>query len=186
MPDLQTGLVLQKEKAPAIVRSGGRGGQPHEWEKIIGPTISADPGEDFIIYLYPDHPPANGQSYTEEELEQGKRQAAARSASIANRYWHHVPGEHVETSVRMRPDGMYGVYATHHGAMTEENRLKLAKRRAPRGPRQTSAQDEPGADETNVPAPSTTPEPSVTTGAAVPTAAERAKAAAKKSQGARH
>lgn len=170
--DLTTGLLLQPEAAPPIVRSGGRGGQPHEWEKIIGPTISGSPGQDFIIYLYPEGEKPEG-GWSEEVLAQAKRQAAARAASIANRYWNEVPTEHVQTSVRQREDGTYGVYATHHGAMTDEARTKMAKRRQPRG---SSLVDAPGDDETEAVAPPAT-DPAPT-----PTAAERvAKAAASKS-----
>ena len=182
MPDLTTGLVLRKEKAPPIVRSGGRGGQPHEWEKVIGPTIAGSPGEDFLIYIYPDTERPQG-GWSEEDLLAAKRQASARSASIANRYWNHVPGEHVQTSVRQREDGTFGVYATHHGPMTDEARAKIANRRKPRGT--TSAQDDPGADETEVPAPSATPPPAASTPSSGSTAAERLKTAAKKQQGRR-
>jgi hypothetical protein len=173
---ISKGLILRKEKAPSIVRSGGGGGQPHEWEKIIGPTISAEPGENFLVYLYPEpdrQVPEGG--WPEDDLKKARQQAAARAASIANRYYHHVPEEHVETAVRQRSDGSYGVWVTHHGAMTEEARAKLAQRRRPRQKVTEAAQDDPAPDGASE-ATQSSPAPA--------TAAERAKAAAKR-QGAR-
>jgi len=183
MPDITAGLLLQKEKAPAIVRSGGVGGQPHEWEKVIGPTISAEPGEEWLIYVYPEGDRPN-EGWDDKTLASAKSKASARAASIANRYWNAVPTEHVETMVRQRPDGSYGVWAVHHGAMTEENREKLARRRAPRGPR--LAGDAPGepAVASNTPSGGgSTPEGAQANVGA--TAAERAKAAAKKAAAAK-
>ena len=166
MPLDLTDFLLTPESAPPIVRSGGRGGAPHEWEKLIGPSIAQLPGQDVLIQVFP----KEGLPNDDDEREMAKRQASARAASIANRYWNHVPAEHVETKVRLRPEGNYGVYATHHGPMTAENRERLTKRRAPRGPHSSSA-----VTEAPVSVPDATPAVS-----APQTAAERVKAAAKK------
>lgn len=162
-------FLLTPEKAPAIIRSGGRGGTPTEWEKLIGPAISQVRGQDVLVQVFP----KEGLPQNDEERNQAKRQAASRAASISNRYWHHVPTEHVETAVRLRPDGNYGVYATHHGPMTPEHREQLAKRRQPR-PRSAATSPKPGLT-----APTPRPAVSPTTESAQPTtAAERAKVAA--------
>ena len=163
MPIDQGELLLVPEKAPPIVRSGGRGGAPHEWEKLIGPTILQLIGQDVLVQVFP----KEGLPANDEEREQAKRQASARAASISNRYWDHVPTEHVETSVRLRPEGNYGVYVNHHGPMTDEARERLSKRRAPRG-----TQNAPSSPQ--APTPLSTPR-EIPAGN---TAAERVKAAA--------
>lgn len=129
-------LRLEVEEAPAIIRAGGRGGgQPHEWEKLIGPVISQNIGKDVLVQVFP----KDGLPKDDEEKAAARRQASSRAGAIANRYWHHVPNEHVETKVRLRPEGNFGVYATHHGPMTDEARAKLSARRAPRNQQTPSA-----------------------------------------------
>jgi hypothetical protein len=177
MPDLPTPLLVP-EKAPAIVRSGNTRSQPHEWEKIIGPTIKGDIGNDYLIYVYPEGiKPAAG--WTDKELASAKSKASSRAASIATRYWNYVPTEHVEVTVRQRPDGTYGVYATHQGEMTEENRFRMARRRSPRGSRLAPEPTQDVSEAMN-PSSGTPSTPQTSPGS---TAAERVKAAARKQQG---
>jgi hypothetical protein len=160
-------LRLVLEDAPAIMRSGG-GGAPIEWEKLIGPVISQNIDKDVLIQVFP----KEGLPANDQERAAARRQAASRAGMISTRYYKHVPNEYIETKVRLRPEGNYGVYAVHHGPMTDEIRARLAARRAPRapaGPGSTESPANPGPS-TNAPAAGSEPQ----------TAAERVRAAAKK------
>ena len=167
-------LRLEPEAKPQVVRSGGGGGgAPIEWEKLIGPAIQANQGQDVLIQVYP----KEGLPQTDEEKIAARRQAMSRAGAIGNRYYSHVPDEFVETSVRLREEGNYGVYATHHGPMTDESRAKLEKRRAPR-PSKKGGEPVPPQGNGDPTAAAHVPEsPSGTT------AAERVRNAAKKQQG---
>jgi hypothetical protein len=145
--DVKEGLILQREKVPQLVRSGAIGGEPTKWEEELGPILKTAIGEPFLLYLYPAGDPPEG-GWSADDLKKARSTASVRAASINNRYWNHVPDEHVQAVVRLREDGRFGVWATHHGEMTAEIRSRIARRRRAR-PRKTGETEtaEPESEE---------------------------------------
>ena len=110
-------LMFQKESRPASQRATGASAR--NWVDELFPTLSESPGEDFLLFVYP---------------EDQKQAGVARSANIRNYLWANAPTEEFSVTCRTRPDKTHGVYAMYVGKMSKARRAELEAARLARTP----------------------------------------------------
>ena len=117
--------LLTPESRPVRRRGAPAGAAlKRDWVAELA-VIRSHPGEDFLLYVYPEHE---------------KARATNRAGTISRYWFDHSPSEEVIVGVSERPnrkstEDFYGVYITYVGPISPERRAELQRQRAARTPK---------------------------------------------------